>query len=269
LKIGIVGLGVVGGTLYKWLAENNPKIQVVTYDPPLGFKDKKALSGSDAIFVSVPVSASHDGQDETILREAVTLAKECSPLVFIRSTVLPGTNDRLGTIAMPEFLTERHAYKDFSDHAVLAGRGPGGTYSVLRSLFPEKDIIQMENVECELAKFTHNCFGAMKVSYFNIIYELCNKTGASFDAVKYGAGLTGYIERTHTQVPGPDGQKGYGGKCFPENIKAMEGFLSTEGLAMPHARIFFEAIQLLNWNYREGRTPRAETPFPFEGKSNG
>jgi UDPglucose 6-dehydrogenase len=222
------------------------------FDPPKNLLGD--LEGCEFIFVSVPVPASGDGQDTTALESAAAHAKKFSDNVFIRSTVLPGTNDRLGTTAMPEFLTERRAYEDFDKLPILVGRHA----CELKKVFPDKTILTVSNVEAELAKFTHNCFGAMKVTYFNIINELCGKMNADYNRVVEASLITGFIEPTHTLVPGPDGRRGYGGKCFPENIDAMRRFLLNEDLKLYHGHIFFRTIDEVNERMRYGLKPEEE-----------
>lgn len=245
MRVGIIGCGVVGGTLAKWFNKKTAH-DIRRVDPALGFNDP--LDGCEAIFVSVPVPAAARGQDTANLESAVALAKSYTENVFIRSTVLPGTNDRLGTIAMPEFLTERRALEDFEELPILLG--PLKTDLAIEKIFPNKKIYFMPNVDAELSKFTHNCFGAFKVTYFNIIEELSRKLGADYQNVLIGSGLTGFIERTHTMVPGPDGLRGYGGKCFPENVDAMRRFLQDGRLSMLGAQSFFETMKALNELHR-------------------
>ena len=91
-------------------------------------------------------------------------------------------------------------------------------------------------------------FGAMKVTYFNVIHKICRQVGANFDNVKAGAFLTGYIEKQHTLVPGPDGKFGFGGKCFPENVSAMGEHLRKIG--MVNESELFTFMSLLNLEYR-------------------
>jgi UDPglucose 6-dehydrogenase len=173
-------------------------------------------------------------------------ARQFTDKIFIRSTVLPGTNDRLRTISMPEFLTERKAYMDMCSLPILLGKVEP---AFAKEIFPNKQIFFMSNAEAELAKFVHNCFGAMKVTYFNAIAELCERLDLDFRNVKTGSSLTGYIEPMHTTVPGPDGLYGYGGKCFPENVRAIAGWLhSLEGFQQEHD--FFDLIESLNHKYR-------------------
>lgn len=242
MKVGVIGCGVVGGALISYL-QNHSDVKIAKFDPPLGYEDD--LSGCEHIFISVPVPPNGRGQNTTTLEACVELAKRYTKNVYVRSTVLPGTNDRLGTISMPEFLTERTAAADFEKLPILVG-GAGRDMTGLSEVFPFKRILSLSNTEAELAKLTHNCFGAFKVSYFNIIEELSRKLGADYARVLTGAMITGFIEPTHTMVPGPDGLRGYGGKCFPENVDAMRRFLMNGKLGMVSALSFFEGMQGLN-----------------------
>lgn len=243
LVIGVMGLGTVGGALKKWLDEQTDH-EVRAYDPPKGIQD--SLIGCDAIFICVPVPADGNGQDTGLLSAVVNIAKGYSQNVFVRSTVLPGTCDRLGVTAMPEFLTARRAYMDMLTLPLLVGPC---NRPLFRLIFKNRSIFYVENVEAELAKYAHNCFGAVKVTYFNMIFELCKKYGANFDSVRRGAFLTGFIEREHTLVPGPDGKRGYGGACFPENMSSLIGF--TRKLGMNEESLALSAIARLNDGYRD------------------
>lgn len=247
MKLGLIGIGTVGGTLKKYFQEKT-KHEIVCRDPDKGLND--SFDGVDAAFISVPVPPADDGQDLKLLKEAVSFAQKYTDNVFIRSTVLPGTNDLLGTIACPEFLTERRAFADMCELPILVGRPQKNIpdVEIIKEIFPNKDIIMVSNAEAELAKFTHNCFGAMKVTYFNIIHEACKNIGADYTKVLKAAQITGFIGSEHTQVPGPDGHKGYGGKCFPENIEAFRRYLHKKD---NKAFDFFSAIETLNFQHRD------------------
>ena len=79
----------------------------------------------------------------------------------------------------------------------------------------------MRSEEACLAKYAHNVFGCLKVTYFNCIHSLCKQHKLDYNNVLSGILVSGYINDTHTKVPGPDGKFGYGGKCFPKDIHAM------------------------------------------------
>ena len=73
----------------------------------------------------------------------------------------------------------------------------------------------------EMIKYFKNSFLAVKVSFCNEIHEYCQKKNINYDTVKNIVTLDKRITSSHTQVPGPDGKKGYGGTCFPKDIKAL------------------------------------------------
>ena len=260
MRIGLIGCGTVGGVLKTWFQEKT-RHELFTRDLAKGYNDQFPAK-LDAVFISIPVPVSKSGQDLRVLEHAVHVAKFHSDNVFLRSTVLPGTNDKLGTHAMPEFLTERTAQKDFDEQETLiVGGWPiGKDPNILFELFAgKKEIEFVSNTEAELIKYTHNCFGAMKVTYFNIIKDLCLKYGAEYDEVKKYSMLTGFIEPTHTQVPGPDGKRGYAGKCFPENIETMRNMLfSNPDFKKSKIPYFFQMIKLLNDDFRNEDVRRDE-----------
>lgn len=221
MKIGIIGVGIVGGALAKWIEENSDH-EVAKWDPYKGLTDD--LHKADAIFICTPVKPNSLGQDQTELESTVKFAKSFSDKVFIRSTVLPGTNDRLGTISCPEFLTARIANEEMDRLPILVG---DCDYNFIWRIFGcKKGIIIVRNTEAELTKFAHNCFGAIKVTYFNMIYKLCQDLGLDYENVREAVLISGFINKPHTQVPGPDRHLGYSGTCFPENMETFKNYLS-------------------------------------------
>ena len=83
------------------------------------------------------------------------------------------------------------------------------------------------NTELELAKYAHNCFGALKVTYFNMIYDLCLSNELDYEKVLEVVLGSGYINENHTKI-GLDGRRGYGGKCFPNNMENFKNYSFME-----------------------------------------
>ena len=234
LKLGIVGCGVVGGALHHWLIKNTEH-EILRQDPPLGIKDD--LAHVHAAFLCLPVPTKpNKAQDLSLLEHWVESLSPLGVPLFVRSTVLPGTCDSLAArfkarvYAMPEFLTMRRAAQDVASHPILCGGILSLSSGLLEEIFHDKELIRCTNVEAELAKYTHNCFGAIKVGYFNIVYELCRRLVVNYEKVREAAMLTGFIESSHTQVPGPDGGLGFGGACFPKDLSAFVGLLYEMGI---------------------------------------
>lgn len=242
MKIGVIGVGVVGGALSSWL-EKNTHHEVAKWDPFKGLKDD--LGKSDAIFICIPVKPSYAGQDQSDLEAAVKFAKSFCSYVFIRSTVLPGTNDRLTTISCPEFLTARIAEQEMDRLPVLCG---DCNPDLIMRIFVGKSFIMVRNSEAELAKLAHNCFGATKVTFFNMIFELCSDMHLNYQNVLEGVLMSGFINEPHTRVPGPDHRLGYGGACFPENMEAMKNYLTNDHNLK--FREFFSIVEKYNKKFR-------------------
>jgi UDPglucose 6-dehydrogenase len=218
--VGIVGCGFVGGALKKWLEEHNDAVKILVSDPGKGFND--AMDTADIVFISIHIPTEDDGaQDLTLLRHIIHDLPD-KP-VFIRTTLLPGTSGSLlrelnkKIYFMPEFLTERTAYEDFCRQPMVFT----GEAELLKKIFTGKKYVKMTSLEAEIAKYAHNVFGALKVTFFNGIFDICKKANVDYHKVREGILLSGYINSPHTQVPGPDGQFGYGGKCFPKDVMAF------------------------------------------------
>lgn len=228
MKIAVYGLGVVGGALARYLKQR--RHEVFRKDPGLGFNDS-LIPTPDVLFICVPAPTKGFKQDLSIIEGILEEWRGSDLPIFLRSTVLPGTADQLASkyncnvISCPEFLTERRADRDTAGLPILYGQ-QGRKY--IDRIFENHIRFPMQNSECEMAKYAHNCFGALKVTYFNGIYEHCQRLGLDYEQVLRGTMMSGHINKTHTQVPGPDGSKGYGGKCFPKDMEAMVGFLKSD-----------------------------------------
>ena len=220
IRVGIIGCGFVGGALKTWLEENNRECALFVSDPAKGYHDD--LSKIDVAFLQIHVPTEEDGtQDLTLMQELIRNLPDMP--VFVRTTILPGTSDRLSretghrVYFMPEFLTERTYLDDFRRQPMVFT----GELELLARIFKGKTFTFMTPLEAEITKYAHNVFGAYKVTYFNAVYDYCRKMGADWARVHAGMLLSGYINDVHTFVPGPDGKFGYGGKCFPKDVNAF------------------------------------------------
>lgn len=221
ITVAIIGCGFVGGALKRWIEEHNNSINILISDPNKGYFDN--VSEADVFFISIHLPTEDDGsQDLSLLTDIINNLPLNKP-IFIRTTVLPGTCDNLtkttgrSVYFMPEFLTERTAYDDFCSQPMIFT----AETNLLSKIFIEKKYIEMTSLEAEITKYVHNVFGALKVTYFNCVYDLCRELEANYRKVQQGILLSGYINAPHTMVPGPDGKFGYGGKCFPKDVNAF------------------------------------------------
>jgi len=240
MKIGIAGVGCVGGALSKYLEENNH--EVIEYDPPLKLYGDLALA--DLIFICVPAPTLEDRSIDLSIIESILndLNNEAQRgfdgLVCIRSSILPGTTNKfqekyqhLRLYFVPEFLLARQAYQDIKRQPIIVGIPDHIEWidsriaSALISIFPIHDLRPARIIEAELAKYVHNCFGALQVNYFNIIYQVCINLDCNYENVVDAISEFPAMSKKLIKVPGPDGQRGYGGACFPKDLSAFIGLL--------------------------------------------
>ena len=247
MKIGIIGCGFIGTALKVWLKENNPNVETFVSDPPKGMNDD--ISNCDAYFIQIHLPTEDNGtQDLTLMTDIINKLPTNTP-IWIRTTILPGTSKKLSEITgrkvhhMPEFLTERTYIEDFKWQPMVFT----DDIEMLKKIFPGKKHIDMTSAEAEMVKYAHNVFGALKVTYFNCIYDICKKEGLDYQKVREGVLGSTYINDVHTQVPGPDGKYGYGGKCFPKDVDAFEKLYRDEPIGM-----LLNPVRVLNSIFRKG-----------------
>jgi nucleotide sugar dehydrogenase len=238
MKIGVVGAGYVGTATRIFACD---KIEVISYDldPEKCIPEGTTLSdvrGCDLIFVSVPTPMNKDGSCHTKIVEGAVkeLRKEECGEIVVRSTVPVGTCKRLKTHFMPEFLTERNFIRDVKDcsdwifgiHEFDMDKKIIETFKRLLVLARESEKITSTSCHfcttdiAELVKLTRNTFLATKVSFFNEIKDFCDRKEVGFDAVRKLVCLDERVGTSHTEVPGPDQKRGYGGTCFPKDINS-------------------------------------------------
>jgi UDPglucose 6-dehydrogenase len=238
MKIGIVGQGYVG-TAIKVGFESYYELE--TYDKYDNSKSTCDLNDlvreCDVIFVCVPTPMNIDGSCHTdIVESVVKEIDECysieNTIVVIKSTVPPGTTDRLQkkykgveVIFNPEFLTEANFIEDFKNQTriILGGtrKGTNKLRQIYSKVFPTAHIIKTGSITAEMVKYMTNAYLATKVSFANEIKEISDKVGADYDKVVEYATFDERLGKTHFGVPGPDGECGYGGHCLPKDLNAL------------------------------------------------
>jgi UDPglucose 6-dehydrogenase len=189
-----------------------------------------------------------DGSCHTVIVEKciyqLNMAGVRDENIVVRSTVPVGFCESIGVNFMPEFLTESNWVDDFKNNNAwifgadsLYNTSVKTKFAELISLAKESGAIKYDDVficsskEAELTKLARNSFLATKVSFFNEIYDLCDKEGEiNYNTVAELTGLDRRIGQSHTQVPGPDGKRGYGGTCFPKDISSLNHQLEQLGI---------------------------------------
>lgn len=253
--VGLIGQGFVGSSMKAYFSR---KLTVLTYDKYKSENSSSTLEelvkGSDVIFVCVPTPMRKTGECytgivEDVLHEVDAIATQIgrpghSFVMCVKSTVPPGFTQRISEmhpslriVFSPEFLTEKNAVQDM----IKANRViVGGSYEdarVVLQYFLAVDRRRVDEGKCvliatssqsaEMAKLFSNGLLFAKVLFSNDIYALCKELGINYDEVRVLAALDPRVGASHTAVPGPDGEFGASGSCFPKDLNSLI-FLSKQ-----------------------------------------
>jgi nucleotide sugar dehydrogenase len=269
-SICVIGAGFVGGSLGTVMAEKG--FRVFSYDktgkvahgcePPKFFLTGEIAKNttdvvraceqkegfSSVYFVCLPTPMFEDGSADLSIVEGVLDELASVPgkrIAVVKSTVPPGSTEHwnqkyegtgLRVVFCPEFLRESSALDDMrnQDRIILGGPRPqiNTVKQIFQAAFPKVPIVKTSSTNAELTKYVTNCFLAMKVSFANEIYQLCNALdeaglNADYDRVIECATLDPRLGKSHWQVPSfetdENGQflRGFAKVCFPKDLNAL------------------------------------------------
>lgn len=223
--IGIIGYGMVGKAVQAGFA----RTQVFISDPQYNKVTVEHLCGlsPDALFVCVPTPT--DGTDYSLLKGVLDQIKATgyAGITVVKSTVLPHHLDGYDVVYNPEFLSRATSVQDFVNPPFVLIGGDLLKVQQLAKIYEEQSIVNMRNVEftdittAALAKYTMNCFYALKVTYMNAIYDVAQQTGADYTKLTSIIRKQPWMGTHHFDVPGPDGLRGFGGPCLPKDTEAL------------------------------------------------
>lgn len=232
--IGIIGQGFVGNAIYQKFKDY---YEINTYDLDLSKcnSSEQETLDNDIVFICLPTPMNSDGSCNVSLVESAI--KRCSEFgvtktVVIKSTVPPGTTARINSlypnmdiIFNPEFLTERNAVKDYENQnrIILGGPRPSTTKlkGIFSKVFPKAHIVKTDSTHAEMVKYLINTFLSVKVSFANEIYQICEGLNIDYDKVVEYSTYDERLGDSHWNVPGHDGDFGFGGHCFPKDLAAL------------------------------------------------
>ena len=225
---------------------------------------KYGIDNSLIIFLAVGTPSAQDGSADisAILSVSADIAENMSDyrIIATKSTVPVGThrkvmdiiksktNTPFDYVSNPEFLKEGAAVEDFMrpDRIIIGTTNPEvhKTMKQLYSPFMRKSsrILFMDPVSAEMAKYAANTMLATRISFMNEISVLCEKLGADIEQVRRGLGSDSRIGSAFL-FPGV----GFGGSCFPKDIRALIHTGEANGVEMTIAR----SVQQVNLNQQE------------------
>jgi len=218
MKIGIAGYGFVGQAHQSLLKDNH---DIVISDPSYPEYAERLPNDVDAVIVCVATPQRDDGSCE--MQHVYEVIEDAPDVpILIKSTIsVEGWQMLVDTFpnAMlnfsPEFLRAASAVEDLRAMDLMLIGGISCNFWC-----------KVFDVSCEiadpeqliLAKYARNSFLALKVSFFNQIYDLCKALNIEYGAVAHYTGMDSRITESHTQVTE---QRGFGGHCFPKDTAAL------------------------------------------------
>ncbi len=261
-KLGCIGQGWIGKNLSDHFEERG--FEVVRYAMTPEFESNRdAISACDIVFIAVPTPSTPEGFDASILEDVIGLVGT-GKIAVIKSTVLPGTTDRIArmypeqfVLHAPEFLREtsvRHDIDHPDRHIIGIPRvhfdevaWQDAARAVLEVLPPAPYQAVCSAAEAELTKYGGNNFLYTKVVFMNMLYDLAMHHGARFEEVAQNMAADPRIGTSHMRPVhqydhmGALAGRGAGGHCFIKDFAALrEQYVmmlphDTEGIALLRA----------------------------------
>ena len=292
VPIGIMGVGMVGGQLMRYFIEDQKyqrrkDIFLFDVDPQKGYAD--TINAASIVFMCVPTPRHPDtgACDLSVLRDAVGRLME-PKVIVLKSTIPPGTTELMQKtfpqhkfLFSPEFLTESRAWEDMMrpDRQIVGHTSSSQEHaSMVLGLLPKAffsspgtlgayTFTRLNATEAELGKYAGNTFGALKVTYANLISDLCDLLEAEFKkngqdmSVAYGNVRMllahdhrigdAWLDVTHGAY------RGFGGYCLPKDVSALivraKELLALVAADHPRRAQYEKGLRLLEvmWDYNK------------------
>jgi UDPglucose 6-dehydrogenase len=240
MKIGLLGRGTVGKAVYEGL--NHLGHQMSFFDPSYEGSKFEDILDTECVFICVPTNQSANGDcDTSIVDQTVAdlATAKYQGLVAIKSTVVPGTNDRLADThrelricSVPEFLRAKSALADFmyNHDLLIIGSHKDEDFALIEKIHGNlpKNVSRVKPVESEIVKYFNNVNHSVQIIFANIAYEVCKKLGADYTEV-YNA----IIKRdcfNPAYLMCNDNLRGFGGHCLPKDTSAWNNLVKSLGL---------------------------------------
>jgi UDPglucose 6-dehydrogenase len=208
---------------------------------------KEAVRNAKVVFIAVGTPQGEDGSADLqhVLGVARTIAEAMNgyKVIVTKSTVPVGTNFKVrdtiqaltkhefDVVSNPEFLKEGAAIDDFmKPDRVVIGTESERARAIMQELYAPylrtgKPILEMDVLSAEMTKYAANAMLATRISFMNEIARICDAVGADVDEVRKGIGTDSRIG-----FPFLFAGVGYGGSCFPKDVRALEHVATAHGI---------------------------------------
>ena len=239
------------------LIERNVREERLTFTTDM----EMAVRKSFIIFIAVgtPTTASGAADLTAVLSVARDIGRfmDRYKLIAMKSTVPVGTSEKVrdtvaqettqpfDVVSNPEFLKQGAAVEDFmKPDRIVVGANDARAGEILRDLYAPfvrtgSPVLMMDTRTAELVKYAANSFLAARISFMNEIANVCEEVGADVDMIRKGLASDGRIGPAFLFAG-----VGFGGSCFPKDIRALAQTAREHGSSMP----ILEAVDAVNVN---------------------
>lgn len=224
--IAIAGHGFVGKAYYE-VFKSQYELEII--DPVYNTKKIKDVNNLEAVVCCVGTPQSSDGTcDGTYIFQVLNDIPDNTP-ILIKSTISMDIWNQIQekypnkkVAFSPEFLRTVTAVDDLANSSMFIISGNGVDYwrKFYKKRFPKAKIHLYSAEEAILVKYFRNSYLATKVSFFNQVYDLCEKYGVDYDCVRQGVCDDTRIGHSHSFVDDKI-SRGWGGMCFPKDTAAL------------------------------------------------
>ena len=224
MKVAVIGVGFVGSAVAEFL--ENHLVDVFKIDPKwysTNVFDVRDLC--EAFIVCVPTPSNENGDcDDSIVRKVIEQLDTDKP-ILLKSTVTAELMQEYpaNVTYNPEFLRAIHAKKDFANQEVFILGGDNQEHLTFwKNLFNHlnTNVVQTNRTTASMIKYVHNAWLATKVAFFHEIF-LNGPKDMNYSDLTSTLGQMKNIGPSHMIAPNFEGTFGYGGHCFPKDVKAL------------------------------------------------
>jgi len=240
MKIGLIGKGTVGKAVYEGL--NHLGHQMSFFDPAYEGSTLQDVLDTDCVFLCVPTNQAPNGDCDTSIVEKVVAELDqvgYKGLVAVKSTVVPGTSDRLSAkhpnlriCSVPEFLRAKTALADFmyNHDLLIIGSNREEDYDMIKEIHGNlpQNVACVKPAEAEVVKYFNNVNHSVQIIFSNIAYDVCRALGVDYNNV-YNA----IIKRdcfNPAYLMCNENLRGFGGHCLPKDTSAWANLVKKLGL---------------------------------------
>ena len=246
MNLGIIGKGFVGSAVAHGFDKDCDQVIV---DPKYTDNEITDVLDCKLVFVCVPTPPNEDGSINVDIVNDVLIElsmRDYKGVVVVKSTIIPDYLHEfkkefdLKIVYNPEFLTEANANEDFKNPPFQVFGGKWRDCEVVEKAYLRYSSVRIvptfkvDLTTASLLKYTINSWLATKVTFFNELKQL-HELGSSMVSWEQFTDMLSRDDRmgnSHMKVPGPDGEPGFGGHCFPKDTEALLHYANNKNIKM-------------------------------------